>query len=136
MGGRFEHTIRVRYAECDPQGVVFNANYLSYFDISITELWRAAYGSYGVMIDRGIDLVVVETTVRFRAPARFDDELTLGVELTRIGHRSVSTHHTVRRGTDELTDGEMTHVFVQRTTLAATPIPDWARDGLAPWDAR
>jgi len=37
----FVHELRVRYGECDPQGIVFNANYLSYFDITVTELWRA-----------------------------------------------------------------------------------------------
>ena len=40
----FVHEIRVRYGECDPQGIVFNANYLAYFDVAFTELWRAAVG--------------------------------------------------------------------------------------------
>ena len=34
------HPLRVRYAECDPQGVVFNSRYLEYFDVALTELWR------------------------------------------------------------------------------------------------
>ncbi len=63
----FSYPLRVRYAECDPQGVVFNSHYLAYFDIDMTELWRAAFGGYGVMIDRGIDLVVAEAQLRFRA---------------------------------------------------------------------
>ena len=61
----FSHQLRVRYAECDSQGVVFNAHYLAYFDISITELWRAAFGGYQVMIDRGVDVVVAEAQLRF-----------------------------------------------------------------------
>ena len=44
MGSAFVHPLRVRYAECDPQGVVFNGHYLAYFDIALTELWRAAFG--------------------------------------------------------------------------------------------
>ena len=43
MGKPLAHTVRVRYGECDLQGIVFNAHYLSYFDISITELWREAW---------------------------------------------------------------------------------------------
>ena len=45
MGQTFTHRIRVRYAECDPQGVVFNANYYAYFDLLMTELWREAVGA-------------------------------------------------------------------------------------------
>ena len=45
--------LRVRYGECDPQGVVFNAHFLAYFDVGITELFRAAFGSYKAMVDRG-----------------------------------------------------------------------------------
>ena len=44
MGQTFTHRIRVRYSECDAQGVVFNANYYAYFDLLLTELWREAIG--------------------------------------------------------------------------------------------
>ena len=70
----FVHELRVRYGECDPQGIVFNANYLAYFDHTVTELWRAsAIGSWDAMVERGLDVVVGEANVRFRSPARFDD---------------------------------------------------------------
>ena len=49
----FVHKLRVRYNECDPQNVVFNANYFTYFDITITELWREAFGSYDAMLAGG-----------------------------------------------------------------------------------
>jgi acyl-CoA thioester hydrolase len=65
----------VRYGECDPQGIVFNANYLLYLDVAFTELWRAAVGPWQDMVDRGVDAVVAEANLVFRAPARFDDEL-------------------------------------------------------------
>ena len=70
----FVHELRVRYGECDPQGIVFNPNYLAYFDHTVTELWRAsAIGSWDTMVERGLDVVVGEANLRFRAPARFDD---------------------------------------------------------------
>ena len=47
----FRHRMRVRFNECDPQGVVFYANYLVYFDVAMTELWREAFGGYAAMID-------------------------------------------------------------------------------------
>ena len=42
---RCEHVLRVRFGECDPQGIVFNAHYVAYFDVALTELWREALGS-------------------------------------------------------------------------------------------
>src|SRR5262249_50052059 len=94
MGEPLEHILRVRYGECDLQGVVFNAHYLNFFDTSITELWRSACGSYQAMLDRGVDVVLAEATLRFRKPARFDEELTLAVAVTHIGTTSVITRHT------------------------------------------
>ena len=49
----FVYALRVRYAECDPQQIVFNANYFAYFDVAMTELWRAAIGHYAAMLERG-----------------------------------------------------------------------------------
>jgi acyl-CoA thioester hydrolase len=133
MPAPFTHTLRVRYAECDPQGVVFNAHYLAYFDASITELWRAALGGYQAMIDRGIDLVVAESQIRFRAPARFDDELMLEIAIAHMGTTSIVSTHRITRGEDVIVEGTLRHVTVERTSLGKTPIPDWLRDQLAPW---
>jgi acyl-CoA thioester hydrolase len=135
VGEAFVHGLRVRYAECDFQGVVFNAHYLAYFDASITELWRAAFGGYQVMLDRGVDLVVAEAQLKFVAPARFDEELTLEIAVTHLGTTSMITDHLIRRGEQPVVTGSLRHVFVDRTTLVKTPIPEWARTGLEPWSA-
>ena len=54
MPAPFVHELRVRYGECDPQGIVFNANYLLYFDVAFAELWRAAVGPWQDMVTRGV----------------------------------------------------------------------------------
>jgi acyl-CoA thioester hydrolase len=133
VGEPYVHTIRVRYAECDAQGVVFNAHYLAYFDISMTELWRAAFGSYQAMLDRGVDIVVAEATLRFRGAARFDDQLAMTVAIERLGNTSIPSRHSIRRGDQLLVQGTVRHVMVDRRTLTKTPIPEWIRAGLAPW---
>lgn len=133
MGEALVHGLRVRYAECDFQGVVFNAHYLAFLDASITELWRAAFGGYHVMLDRDVDLVVAEAKLKFLAPARFDEELTLEVAVTHLGTTSMITHHLIHRGEQPVVDGSLRHVFVDRRTLGKTPIPEWARTGLEPW---
>jgi acyl-CoA thioester hydrolase len=129
----YKHALRVRYAECDMQGVVFNAHYLAYFDANITELWRAAFGSYQAMLDRGIDMVLAEAQLRFRSPARFDDELTLAVAVAHLGTTSFVTEHSASRGDQMLAEGTLRHVLIERDTLVKTPIPDWARAALAAW---
>ncbi len=133
MGAPLVHTLRVRYGEADLQGIAFNAHYLNYFDIGMTELWRGAYGSYQAMLERGVDIVLAEARLRFRKPARFDDELDLSVAVTHLGTTSIVTRHFARCGGDVLAEGDLRHVLVDLRTLAKTPIPDWAREGLAPW---
>jgi acyl-CoA thioester hydrolase len=129
----FVHPLRVRYAECDPQQIVFNANYFAYFDVGMTELWRAAIGSYGLMMERGIDMVVAEASARFLGAARFDDALELEVAITRLGSTACTTRHRVLRDGDVLVEGLMRHVFVDPSSLEKLPIPDWLRESLAPW---
>src|SRR3954454_7914503 len=89
------YELRVRFGECDPQGVVFNANYLAYLDIGMTELFRAAFGTLGgyqAIVERsGLEFVVAEAGLRYHRPARFDDELTLEVAITRLGTTSMTT---------------------------------------------
>lgn len=133
MAERFTHPLRVRFAECDPQGVVFNAHYLAYLDIGMTELWRAAFGSYQAMLDRGLDMVVVEARLRFHAPARFDDELRLEIGISRLGTTSISTDHRVARGEDLIAQADLHHVFVDRQTLGKAEMPDWVRTPLTQW---
>jgi acyl-CoA thioester hydrolase len=131
----FTHSLRVRYAECDQQGVVFNSHYLAYLDTSMTELWREAVGGYQRMIDQGIDMVVVETRLRFHQAASFDDLLTLGVEVSRLGQTSISSDHLIRRDGELILEGTLHHVLVDLGTRGKTDIPDWIREGLQPWTA-
>ena len=131
----FVHRLRVRYAECDPQQIVFNANYFAYFDVAMTELWRAAIGHYGAMLERGIDMVVAEASARFLDAARFDDEIELEVSITRLGTTACATRHRVLRDGEALVEGEMRHVFVDPASFEKLTIPDWLREALAPWAA-
>lgn len=133
MAAPLSHKLRVRYAECDVQGVVFNSHYLAYFDTSITELWRAGIGGYQVMLDRGLDIVVAEARLRFMGSARFDQEITLEIGVTKLGTTSITSEHRISHEGQALVEGALVHVVVDRGTLAKTPIPDWLRDGLSPW---
>jgi acyl-CoA thioester hydrolase len=126
----FVHPLRVRYGECDPQGIVFNANYLLYFDVVFTELWRAAVGSWQDLVARGVDAVVAEANLDFRSPARFDDELQLRAQISRLGKTAITTEIDVVRDQEILVVGRLRHVCVDADSWDKTDIPDWVRQGL------
>jgi acyl-CoA thioester hydrolase len=134
-GGPFVHELRVRYGECDPQGIVFNANYLLYFDVAFTELWREAIGAWTDMVERGVDAVVAEANIRFRAPARYDDVLQLEARVADLRETSIATTIDVKRDGDLLVQGRLEHVFVDTTNWKRTEMPDWIRSGLEPFSA-
>jgi acyl-CoA thioester hydrolase len=130
VSDEFSHELRVRYGECDPQSIVFNANYLLYFDVAFTEMWREAVGPWQEMVDSGVDAVVAETGLRFHAPARFDDQLRLVVRIARLGRTSLTTEIDVRRGEELLVAGWLRHVCVDRDTWRKTELPPEVRRGL------
>ena len=134
MSAPFRHVLRVRYGECDPQGVVFNANYFAYFDVALTELWREAVGPYTEMMAAGVDMVVAEARARYLAPARFDDELSVEVSVTRLGTTSMVTQIEVRHtDTTVVVEGEMRHVFIDAGTGGKVEMPATIRRGLEPY---
>ena len=96
VGASHTHRMRVAYGDCDPSGVVFNPNYLVFYDVALTEFWRAHAGGYGAMMEEGVDLQVVEATARFKAPARFDDEIDVTIEVTRLGNTSMITSGAIQ----------------------------------------
>jgi acyl-CoA thioester hydrolase len=127
----FVHELRVRYGECDPQGIVFNANYLLYFDVAFTEYWRDRVGPWDDMVSVGVDVVVAEANLRFRAPARFDDVLALEVTTEELGKTSMTTRIDIQRDGELLVEMRLRHVFVDRATWSKTAMPDGIREQLA-----
>ena len=127
----FRHRLRVRYHECDPQGVVFNAHYLAYADIAITELYREAFGGWQAPMERhGIDMVVAAASVNYRAPLRFDEEFELVATLIRVGETSTTTRVAMERDGEVAAEVEVRHVVVDPASRRKAPIPDAVRETL------
>lgn len=126
----FTHRLRVRYSECDQQGIVFNGHYLFYYDVAITELWRDRVGGYQEMVARGVDVVVAEANLRFRAAARFDELLDISMPVAHLGTTSLVIRPEFRVGDRLVVDGEVRHVFVD-ATLGKMAMPEDMRAALA-----
>lgn len=89
--------VRVRYGETDQMGVVYHANYILYFEIGRSEAMRAAGVSYREMEERGMALAVVEVALRYRRPARYDDELIVETRVTDASAVQVRFDYRVLR---------------------------------------
>jgi len=111
-----ETRVRVRYAETDQMGVVYHANYLVWFEVGRVEFIRQTGLNYAEMEREGALIAVVEATARYKAPARYDEELI--VRTTLAGHRGaiVRFRYAIVRASDEmlLCEGETTHIVVGR----------------------
>lgn len=128
----FRHELRVRWNECDPQGIVFNANYMTYVDLTVTELWRTLFGGYAEFVARsGTDLVVADITLRFRGSARFDDVIAVTLDPAFTSESSITTAITIDRDADRLVEGTIRHVCVDAAALTKKLAPEELRRALA-----
>jgi acyl-CoA thioester hydrolase len=122
----FFFPLRVRYAEVDQQGIVFNAHYLTYFDVGITEYMRAlGYDYQAQPVRTGADFHVIKSRVEYKAPIRFDEEIETAVRTARIGRTSLTFELAIfGKGDEELrASGEIVYVNADQATHKATPIP-------------
>ena len=120
-----EARLRVRYAETDQMGVVYHANYLVWFEVGRVELMRALGLEYKLLEqDFGCMIAVVEARARYRAPARYDDEIAVRTTLQVLRGAVLKMTYDVVRIHDEqlLCEGETMHVVVDRA-MKKRPLP-------------
>ncbi len=110
-----EARVRVRYAETDQMGVVYHANYLVWFEVGRVEFMRALGLNYKAMeIEEQCGIAVVEATARYRAPAKYDDELIVRTRLMAARGAVIKFSYEVVRAVDAvlLCEGHTVHVVV------------------------
>jgi acyl-CoA thioester hydrolase len=129
------HRLRVRWAEVDPQGIVFNGNYLTYADVAITEYFRAlGIGFPEGLHAEGGDFFAVRALLEYRAPARFDDELDLGIRVSRLGRSSLTFSLCIWRREQLLTSGEVVYVHAASDGSGSRPLPEWLREKIGTFE--
>ena len=137
----FRHRLplRVRWAEVDRQGVVFNAHYLLYADVCVTEYWRAIGMRYPEDFEPlASDLYVRKATVDYRAAAVYDDELEVCGRIARIGTSSLqfSVEMFRRDQTDApLATVELVYVYVGAASKAPRPVDEALRARIRAFEA-
>jgi acyl-CoA thioester hydrolase len=121
-----ETRVRVRYAETDQMGVVYHANHFVWFEVGRVELLRQMGFSYREMeADDGCCIAVVDARCRYKAPARYDDEVIVRTFLRNVRESVVHFGYELVRASDGvlLAEGETTHI-VTNTQLKTTVLPD------------
>ncbi|OYT70937.1 MAG: MFS transporter [Chloracidobacterium sp. CP2_5A] len=132
----FAHSLRVRWAETDAQGIVFNGHYLTYFDVGVTEYWRAAGLRYPASFTTAeTDLFLVKATVEYHAPAYFDDWLDIGVRCARLGRSSMSYALAIFRQETRLASGELIYVNANPRARTAQALPEAVRARLTEFES-
>ena len=107
-------TLRVRYPECDPMGYLHHSIFLQYFEMGRIELLRALGFSYADFEREGLFFVVVSAQVKYKAPARYDDELALTTKVARQTHVRIDHTYDLRRGDTVVAEAATTIACVDR----------------------
>ena len=127
MSGRVsEVRIRVRYAETDQMGVVYHSNHFVWFEVGRVEFFRQLGFSYKEMEEQdGCHIAVVDARCRYKAPARYDDEVIVRTQLKNLRESLVHFAYDLLRAADGLllAEGETTHVVIDRE-MKKTAIPE------------
>lgn len=133
---RFFEPLRVRWAEIDAQGIVFNGHYLTYMDTAISGYWRALALPYAdTMKMLGGDLFVRRAALDYLASARYDDRLEIGVRCREFGNSSMKVDGAFFRGDQLLVQADMIYVFADPVAQTPQRLPDALRDVIHGFEA-
>lgn len=113
------HPLRVRWAECDAQGIVFNVNYFLYFDVAMTE-WLRAVGFAG---EKTLEFFTVHAEADYKGSARFDEMIDVCVRCVQFGRSSMTLEANIFRGEELLTIGKLIYVHAEPKTQETAPLP-------------
>ena len=135
---RFATSVRVRWMECDAQGIVFNGAYMGYLEIAQAEYFRNLGFSIYRIAQRGyFDSAVVKATIEYRAPARVDDILELRARVSHIGNTSLTLDVEIYAEDSDrlLTVMQAVYVGFYPETETTRPVPDEIRQLVEHYEA-
>ena len=121
----FTHVLRIRYAEVDAQGIVFNSHYLTYFDCAITEYYRKI--KYNYILDvkkKKKDFHVIKTTIDYKKPILFDQLIDICIKVSKIGRTSLIYDIAIypNKKKELLAYGQIIQVYTDQVTNKSTEL--------------
>lgn len=135
---KFNHKLRVRFAETDMQGIVFNGNYLTYYDVAWTEYFRAMGMTWKDIIETGADTVLARTAIEFKSPAHYDEVLEIYTRASKIGNTSITFDFEIYPEGEERLIGTSSslYVCVDPKTLKPVRVPDVLRSRISEFEEK
>ena len=127
----FSTAVAVRFAETDAQGVAHNAAYLVWYEVARVEYLARYAGGYQRLRDAGYEAFTIEAHVRYAAPARFDDRLTIHARIPELRGARFRFDYAIEREGVLVADGWTRHAVVDRETLRPARLPEWLQSALA-----
>jgi len=122
---RFSHSLRVRWAEVDKQDIVFNGHYLTYFDVGVTEYYRAIGKPYpDAILAEGSDLYAKKAEIEYHVSAEYDDVIDVCVRVSRIGRSSFEFTIELYRASELLVTGSLIYVNADPATRKSAPLAE------------
>lgn len=134
----YKSEMRVRFGETDLQGVVFNANYLLYVDTAQMDYLRTIGVPYFDMLERGYDIVIVDASVQFLAPARFDEVLHVYARIHDIGNTSIRMDYEIYEAESErfVARSQTAYVIIDRESQKPVRVPSYIRRAVREFESR
>jgi len=124
--GEHRFPVRVYFEDTDLSGVVYHANYLRYMERARSDMLRQLGIDQRAAQDAGEGVyAVTDIALRYRAPARLDDDLTVRSHLTQLGAARCVIAQSVWRDDTELTQGSVTVAFLDSTGRPRRQPADW-----------
>ncbi len=125
--------LRVRYSETDQMGIVYHVHYLVWCEIGRTEHIRTLGRSYRDIERGGNGLAVVEASIRYHAPARYDDHIRVETVIANVGSRTVIFDYVITNADsgERLATARTTLISLHRATGRVTMLPAELRAALA-----
>jgi acyl-CoA thioester hydrolase len=123
----FRFPFRVRTSEVDFQGIVYNAHYLTFFDVAIHEFFKALPYNYAALRPQtGTDFHTVRALVEFARPLRLDQDFVAEVTLGRVGRSSLTFRLALRvaEEAEPRVSGEVVWVHADQAENRSAPLPD------------
>ncbi|MGD2044142.1 MAG: thioesterase family protein [Acidimicrobiia bacterium] len=126
-------TQKIRYSDCDPQGIVFNGNYARYWDDALTDWFEEAGYGGAELGGSGVDVVTARLEMDFKASAGLGDVLETTLQVERVGTTSMTVGFITLRLSDDtvVTEGKETLVFVDPEDFRPIAVPESIKSDLA-----
>ncbi len=128
-------TVRVRYADTDKMGIVYNGKYLEYFEVGRTELLRSTGLPYSELEKSGYQLPLIQAHVNYKKPAAYDDLLEIKAVVSELRSAKVHIDYEItKNGEKELiATGYTDHMFINAETKRPTKPPEQYLKALEPY---